>query len=49
MSKIIECACGAVLRADNDQALVTAAQNHAKAVHDLVLTDDQAMAMARPE
>ena len=49
MSKVIVCGCGATLRADNDQDLIAAAQLHAKETHDMELTAEQAMAMARPE
>lgn len=44
----IECPCGTVLRGDSEQAVVDAAQDHARQVHDMELTDDQARAMARP-
>lgn len=49
MSKVIECACGTTLRADNDRDLIAAAQRHAKETHGMALTAEQAMAMARPE
>jgi predicted small metal-binding protein len=44
----IECPCGTVLRGTDEDAVVAEAQQHAKAVHDMDLTDDQARAMARP-
>ena len=49
MGKVIECACGAVLRADSDEEVVAAAQRHSKETHGMELTDEQALAMARPE
>ncbi len=45
---IIECPCGTVLRGPGLDEVVAAAQEHAKAVHDMDLTDDQARSMARP-
>jgi predicted small metal-binding protein len=43
----IECPCGAVLRAHDEDAVVIVAQEHARSVHDMELTDDDARAMAR--
>lgn len=47
-SHTIECPCGTVLRGDDEDAVVANAQLHARTVHDLELTDEQARAMARP-
>lgn len=44
----IECPCGTVLRGDSEDAVVATAREHAREVHDMDLTDDQARAMARP-
>lgn len=44
---IIECPCGTVLRGEGVDDVVAEAQQHAKSVHDMDLTDDQAEAMAR--
>lgn len=44
----IECPCGTVLRGADEDAVVTEAQTHAKAVHDMELTAEQAREMARP-
>ncbi|TFH20659.1 MAG: DUF1059 domain-containing protein [Acidimicrobiales bacterium] len=44
----IECPCGTVLRGPDEDSVVAEAQSHARAVHDMELTDDQARAMARP-
>ncbi len=45
----IECPCGSVLRGDDEDQVVAAAQLHARSVHDMELTDEQARAMARPD
>lgn len=44
----IECPCGTVLRAPDEDAVVAVAQEHARSVHDIELTDADARAMARP-
>lgn len=44
----IECPCGTVLRGDGVDEVVAEARQHAKDVHDMDLTDEQARAMARP-
>ncbi len=49
VNKVIVCPCGFVLRADNEPELVTQAQKHATDAHDMELTEEQALAMARPE
>lgn len=45
---LIECPCGAVLEQDSADAVMVEAQRHAREVHDMVLSDEQARAMARP-
>lgn len=45
---IIECPCGTVLRGADVEQVVAEAQGHAKSVHDMELSDDQAKTMARP-
>lgn len=47
-AQIIECPCGTVLRGDDVDGVVAEAQEHAKHVHDMELSDEQATAMARP-
>ena len=47
-SQIIECPCGTVLRGTDVQEVVREAQSHAKSVHDMDLSDEQAEGMARP-
>ena len=49
MNKVIVCPCGFVLRADDESELVAQAQKHSTDVHDMELTEEQALAMARPE
>jgi len=46
--ELIECPCGTVLRGDSLDSVVREAQAHAKSVHDLDLSDEDAAAMARP-
>ena len=48
MQKIINCPCGYVVKADTDDQLVAKAQQHAKEVHQMDLSREQALAMARP-
>ncbi|MEX1003961.1 MAG: hypothetical protein WD990_07360 [Acidimicrobiia bacterium] len=45
---LIECPCGAVLEEATAAAVMSAAQRHAREVHDMVLSDEQARSMARP-
>jgi predicted small metal-binding protein len=49
MSKVIKCPCGTVVRARDDEALVTQAQKHARDAHAMELTREQVLAMASPE
>jgi predicted small metal-binding protein len=49
MTKIIHCSCGYVMRSDNQNELVAAARRHARELHGMELTEEQALAMARPE
>jgi predicted small metal-binding protein len=44
----IECPCGTVLRGDDIDSVVAEARAHARTVHDMELSDEQAQAMARP-
>ena len=44
----IECPCGTVLRAEDVEAVVVQAQAHAREVHRMELTDEEARSMARP-
>jgi predicted small metal-binding protein len=49
MRKVIQCPCGVVIRADDDDALVEQAQRHARSTHNLELTPEQALALAHPD
>lgn len=49
MTKVIRCLCGHTMRSANEEELVAAAQQHAKEVHGMEITVEQALAMARPE
>jgi predicted small metal-binding protein len=49
MSKVIHCPCGFIVRGENDEDVVQKAQAHAKSTHEMELTREQALAMARPE
>lgn len=44
----IDCPCGTVLRGADEDGVVAEAREHARVVHDMELTDEQARAMARP-
>ncbi len=44
----IECPCGTVLRSDDVDDVVAEARQHAKSVHDMDLSEEQARSMARP-
>lgn len=45
---VIECPCGAVLRASELDEVVASARAHAKSVHDMDLSEDDARSMSRP-
>jgi predicted small metal-binding protein len=49
VNKVIVCPCGFMLRADSEPELVKRAQKHATDAHEMELTEEQALAMARPE
>jgi hypothetical protein len=49
VTKVIQCPCGTVIRAGDDDALVARAQRHARDVHAMELTREQVLAMASPE
>ncbi len=48
MEKVINCPCGFVIRGADDEDVVKKAQSHAKTVHGMELTREQALDMARP-
>ena len=49
MAKVINCDCGFIVRGDTEDDLVAAAQDHAKEVHNMDLTADQALSLATTE
>ncbi len=48
MEKVIKCPCGFALHGKSDDEVVKKAQEHAKTVHGMDLTREQALEMARP-
>lgn len=48
MKKQIQCPCGSVIEGADEDEVVRKAQEHARDVHQMDLTRDQALAMARP-
>jgi predicted small metal-binding protein len=46
--KVINCPCGVVVTGETDEEVVANAQKHAKEIHQMDLTREQALAMARP-
>jgi predicted small metal-binding protein len=48
MKKIIQCPCGSVIEGENDDDVVKKAQEHAKSTHQMDLSKEQALAMAKP-
>ena len=49
VAKIMQCYCGQVLRGRTDDELVANVQEHARKVHDMEVTREQVLAMARQE
>ncbi|HUG07772.1 MAG TPA: DUF1059 domain-containing protein [Acidimicrobiia bacterium] len=47
-ASVIECPCGAVVDGESTEDVVTKAQSHAKETHDMELSNEQALSMARP-
>jgi len=48
MKKVIQCPCGSVIEGQSDDEVVKKAQAHAKTTHDMELSREQALSMARP-
>lgn len=48
MEKVINCPCGFVLKGGSDEEVAAKAQQHAKQVHQMDLSREQALAMAKP-
>ena len=49
MKQIIHYPCGYDVQADSEDELVSLAQQHAKELHDMELSREDALAMASPE
>ena len=47
MSKLINCDCGFTVRGETDDELVTKTQAHAREAHDMDLTREQVLSMAK--
>ncbi len=48
MKKVIQCPCGSLIEGRDDDEVVKKAQEHARTIHGMELSRDQALAMARP-
>ena len=48
MQKVNNCPCGFVVKGETDDQIVNNAQKHAKEVHQMDLTREQALSMAKP-
>ena len=48
MQKVITCPCGFIVNGASDEELIARAQKHAKEVHQMELSREQALSMARP-
>lgn len=49
MTKVVQCDCGFIAKSDSDAELIEQVQKHAQEVHDMRLTADQVLAMAKSE
>ncbi len=49
MALVVNCPCGAVLKAETEDEIVRLVQDHAKTVHNQTATREEALAMARRE
>jgi predicted small metal-binding protein len=49
MALVIHCDCGLDIKGVTDDELVENAQDHAKHKHSLIVTREQALALAEPE
>lgn len=47
-TKQVDCDCGKIIREESDDRLVKAVQEHAREVHQMELTREQVLSMARP-
>ena len=49
MKNVIQCPCGSVIEGMDDEDVVQKAQEHARAIHGMALTREEAFAMTRVE
>jgi predicted small metal-binding protein len=49
MAWVINCDCGTAVRGETDDEIVENAQDHAKDKHSLIVTREQALALAEKE
>lgn len=49
MNKLIKCPCGYLVQAGSDDELVRQSQEHARLTHDMSVSREQILAMAKPE
>jgi predicted small metal-binding protein len=48
MEKVINCSCGVAIRGSDDDEMVSTAQEHAREVHRMSLSREQAQGMIQP-
>ena len=48
MAKQVNCDCGFMIRTESDDELVSHVQLHAKTAHDMQVTQEEALKMAKP-
>lgn len=48
MEKVINCSCGVSIHGDRDEEMIATAREHAKEVHDMNLSHEQASGMIQP-
>jgi predicted small metal-binding protein len=48
MKKVIQCPCGSIIEGQDDEDVVKKAQEHAKTIHNMDLSREQALSMSRP-
>jgi predicted small metal-binding protein len=48
MEKVINCSCGIAIRGTDEEEMVATAQQHAREVHDMDLSREQAQGMIQP-
>jgi predicted small metal-binding protein len=48
MEKVINCSCGVAIRGTDENEMAATAQQHAREVHDMDLSREQALGMIQP-